>query len=423
MMKILRCDEIPWEKLPEKKRRVFLRVDYNVPLDGEIVVDDYRIRQSIPTIKYLLEQKAVVVLASHLGRPEKLSQEKRKSLSLLPIAEKLSELLNHEVIFSEEVVGSGIRKLIIDGKPGKTIILRENLRFVSGEESNDMLFAEKLLQEIDVFVNDAFGAAHRAHASIHALASLLKIRSMGFLLAKEWEVLNSVLHAPDRPQVAVMGGAKIEDKIQVIEKLLPQCKALCFGGRMGLIFLAAQDISIGKSSIDKTSVQVAKRIMGEAKSKGVELVFPVDGWAASSMDDEKPKLVSLRAGEQIDPQLSVFDIGPESLKAWSRVLSGAKTILWNGPMGVFEKKAFSSGTFAIVDFLIAHKDKIRAITGGGETVAAIAQRGALADLFHVSTGGGAMLEFLEGKELPGFDILKLREREVAGIQNMLASSA
>jgi phosphoglycerate kinase len=421
-MKPLRVDELPWDKIPEKKRKVFLRVDYNVPLSGETVLDDYRIRQSLPTIRYLLEQKAVVVLASHLGRPDKLSAEKRKSLSLLPIAEKLAELLDHEVIFSEEVTGSGIRKLIIDGKGGKTIILRENLRFDSGEEKNDAVFAQKLFQECDIYVNDAFGAAHRAHASIHAVAGLARLKAMGLLLAKEWEVLNGVLYEPLKPQVAVMGGAKIEDKIQIIEKLLPQCSDFCFGGRMGLIFLAAQDVNVGESTIDVSSIQVAKRVMGEAKAKGVHIHLPVDGYAAGSMDAASAELVKLGGSQKVPAGLSVFDIGPETLQSWSAALSKAKTVVWNGPMGVFEKKPFSSGTYGMVDFLLAHKQSIRAVTGGGETVAAISDRGALSELFHVSTGGGAMLEFLEGQELPGFEILKLREREVVSIQNYLAGA-
>jgi phosphoglycerate kinase len=420
-MKPLRIDEIPWDKIPEKKRKVFVRVDYNVPLEGEKVLDDYRIRQSLPTIRYLLEQKAVVVLASHLGRPEKLSHEKRKSLSLLPIAERLAELLDHDVLFSEEVTGSGIRKLIIDGRGGKTIILRENLRFDSGEEKNDPVFAQKLFEECEVYVDDAFGAAHRAHASIHAVAQLARIKSMGLLLAREWEVLNSVLYEPVKPQVAVMGGAKIEDKIQIIEKLMPQCSDLFFGGRMGLIFLAAQDMDVGQSNIDKNSIQVAKRVMADAKSKGVRLHFPTDGRAAANRDQEQAELVKLGRDQRLPAGLSVFDVGPATIEAWRPFLSKAKTVVWNGPMGVFEKKPFSEGTYAMVDFLVEHRETIRAVTGGGETVAAIGNRDALSQLFHVSTGGGAMLEFLEGQELPGFEVLKLREREVQGIQNYLAS--
>lgn len=412
-MRILKLDELPWDKIPEKRRRVFLRVDFNVPLKSGKILDDYRIRQAVPTIKYLLERKCVVVLASHLGRPEKLEGDKKKSLSLLPIAEKLSAILDHEIIFSEECVGSGIRKLILDARPGKTVILRENLRFHEAEEKNDLGFAEKLFDQLDIYVNDAFGAAHRAHASIDAVARLARRRAMGLLLAKEWDVLNQVMHHPLTPQMAILGGSKIEDKIQVIDRLMGRCEQLCFGGRMGLSFVAAEGLNLGGTKIDAASIQLAKRLLGDAKSRDVKMNLPIDAWVGTSLEATEAKLVDLDHKTKLSADQLVLDIGPKTLEAWKLNLQKARSVVWNGPMGVFENPRFATGTLGVVDFLVDARDRIQAIAGGGETVSAITSRGALDKLYHVSTGGGAMLEFLEGKELPGFEALKLREREIS----------
>jgi phosphoglycerate kinase len=411
-MKILRVDEINWATLNESKRVAFVRVDFNVPLKGGKVVDDFRIRQAIPTLNYLLEQKCLLVLASHLGRPKPGDEESRKKNSMLPVAEKLAEIMGREVLLSDDLTGDGIRKLISDGRGGKTVILLENLRFDAREEANDPGYAEALYKHYHLYVNDAFGASHRAHASIEAITHFAKVKAAGFLLAKEWEVLNQVLHHPIAPQMAILGGAKIADKIQVIKNLMMRSKKLFIGGRMAQTFLAAQGYSLGSSSIEEESLPLARRILAEARAQEVEIFFPIDGRAGKTLESTEATLVSIEKDKPLAKDLCIFDIGPKTIEAWKKELLKAKSIVWNGPMGVFENPVFADGTLSIVDFLLEVKDKIPAIAGGGETVSAITQRNALTALYHVSTGGGAMLEFLEGKALPGFESLKLREREV-----------
>jgi phosphoglycerate kinase len=414
-MRILRVDEILWDKIDENHRKAFVRVDFNVPIEGDRVLDDFRIRQAVPTIKYLLEHKCLVILAAHLGRPKPDDEKSKKELTLLPVAEKLAEILDHEVFFAEESYGDCVRKLILDGRPGKTVILLENLRFDPREEANDPDFAQKLYGQCDLYINDAFGASHRAHASIEAISHFAKIRAAGFLLAKEWDVLNQILHSPIQPQLAVLGGAKISDKIQVIKNLMTRSKALFIGGRMAHTFLAAQGFQLGKSLIEEENLPLARRLMVEAKQLGVAMHFPIDGLAAETKDAKESKVLDISKDRPIPTNLSLFDIGPKTLEAWKQELIHAKSVIWNGPMGVFENPTFAKGTLGLVDFLVENKDKIRATVGGGETVSAVTERGALEKLFHVSTGGGAMLEFLEGKALPGFEALKLRERELAAL--------
>ncbi|PIR21835.1 MAG: phosphoglycerate kinase [Deltaproteobacteria bacterium CG11_big_fil_rev_8_21_14_0_20_45_16] len=415
-MRPLSMEELPWDKFPENRRRVFLRVDFNVPMKAGKILDDFRIRQSIPTIKNLIEKKCIIVIGAHMGRPQKKKDSERSSLSLLAVAQYLAEVLDREVLFSEDLVGSAVRKLIFDGRPG-TVILLENLRFDSREESDDLGFAERLMEERDIYIDDAFGACHRAHSSIHAVAKLARYKAMGYLLKKEWDCLNKVLHHPENPQMAILGGAKLEDKIAVIEALMRTCKTICVGGRMGLAFLAARGQKLGASTLSKESIQLAKRLIGDAKKHGIEILVPIDGRVGQSLEGTEARVVKLDGSYEIAENEGVFDIGPETLAVWSKALDAAKTIVWNGPMGVFENPCFAEGTLRIVDFLVEHKDKIHSIVGGGETVAAVAQRGALDKLYHISTGGGAMLEFLEGRELPGIEVLKLREREIQEIQD------
>jgi len=421
-MRILSIDDLPWQKFPESARRVFLRVDYNVPLKKGQVLDDFRIQKSLPTIKKLLSLDCILILGAHLGRPQKVSAEKRAGLSLMPIAEHLAGLLDHDVIFSEELFGSGVRKLVFDARPGQSIIMLQNLRFHPGEEKNDPDFAARLMEEADVYIDDAFGACHRAHASICAAAQKSKFKAMGYLLKKEWESLNEVLHHPVQPQMAILGGAKIEDKIQLIQSLMKRCQSICLGGRMGLAFLAAEGISLGGSALPKESIQVAKRLIADAKHLGVRLHFPVDGRVAKDIQADHAEIFSFKKRKTLASDLSIFDIGPETIEEWKKELQSAKTIVWNGPMGVFENPVFAEGSLQVVDFLKEHKDSVRSVAGGGETVAAIAKRQALDDLYHVSTGGGAMLEFMEGKKLPGLEVLELREREILEVQEGRAAS-
>lgn len=415
-MKILRLDEIHWNKIDESHRRVFVRVDFNVPMNGDQITDDYRIRQAIPTIKYLLDQKCIVVLASHMGRPKADDEASRAKFSLLPVAERLAHLLEHEVIFSEETVGDGVRKLVLDARGGKSVILLENLRFDPREEANDADFAEALFRHTDIYINDAFGASHRAHASIEAITHFAKVKAAGFLLAKEWEVLNQIVHHPSRPQMAVLGGSKIADKILVIENLMQRSAALFIGGRMAQTFMASQGYDLGGSSIEEESLPVAKRLVAEARRLNVPLYFPIDGRAGNVSEGpkgaKKATLVDITKGKALSKELAIFDVGPKTLEAWSAELSKAKSIIWNGPLGVFENPSFAEGTLGLVDYLVSVKDKIPAVVGGGETVSAVTERKALEKLSHVSTGGGAMLEFLEGKALPGFEALKLRDRDI-----------
>lgn len=414
-MRILRVDEIQWSTIPEDQRRVFVRVDFNVPIKSGKILDDYRIKQAIPTIKYLLDQKCWVVLASHLGRPKGNDDDSRKKFTLLPVAERLAELMDQEVLLSDELYGDGVRKLIQDGRGGKTLILLENIRFDPREEQNDADFAELIFRHCKLYVNDAFGASHRAHASIDAITHLAKVKAAGFLLSKEWDVLNEILHSPKTPQYAVLGGSKIADKIQVIKNLMLRTKKLFVGGRMAQTFLAAQGYDLGNSSIEEESLPLARRLLTEARSLGVEMFFPVDGRVGSGLDSTSAEVMDIQKDKPLPKSLGLFDIGPKTLEIWTNELKSAKSVVWNGPMGVFENPVFSAGTLALVDYFVSVKDKIQTTAGGGETVSAITQRGALETLYHVSTGGGAMLEFIEGKALPGFESLKLRDRELQAL--------
>jgi phosphoglycerate kinase len=416
-MKILSLDDLPWEDLPQKKRRVFLRADFNVPIQSGEVLDDFRIKQVIPTIENLLQRGAVVVIGTHLGRPQKLGLDKRSKLSLLPVAERLTQLMNRDLIFSEESLGSGVRKLIQDSKPGETVILLENLRFYEGEEANDSSFAEKLFENCDVYVNDAFGASHRAHASIDAITRYARLRAAGLLLSKEYQVLEQVLSSPKKPQMAVLGGAKIEDKIQVIERLIDSCSEIFIGGRMGLSFLAAKGVSLGATKLESSAIQMAKRILADAKKKSVQIHYPQDARVAQAIDSKDCRIKLI---DQIDASEGVFDLGPQTMEIWKSHLKNAKSIVWNGPLGVFENPVFAHSTLELVDFLVEKNTDIQSVVGGGETVAAVTQREALEKLYHVSTGGGAMLELIEGRNLPGIEALKLRDREVAELKQFVS---
>ncbi|MCL6635578.1 MAG: phosphoglycerate kinase [Peptococcaceae bacterium] len=374
-------------------KRVLVRVDFNVPLDKNgAVADDTRIRAALPTINYLAGQKAKVILVSHLGRPKGKVDEKYR---MDPVAARLSQLLGRTVAKVDDCVGDAPLAAVEKMQPGDVILL-ENVRFHPEEEKNDEKFARRLADLADVFVNDAFGAAHRAHASTAGVAEFLPAVA-GFLMERELAMLGGLLADPQRPFVAVIGGAKVSDKIAVISNLLNRVDALIIGGGMANTFLKAQGYDVGKSLLEADKVDLARGLMAEAKGKGVRLLLPVDVVVApGASPDAEQKVVPV---DGIPPEWMALDIGPESVKTFEEVLRTARTVVWNGPMGVFEMEAFARGTGAVARVL-AEIDATTVI-GGGDSVAAVKKAGVAGKITHISTGGGASLEFLEGKELPG----------------------
>lgn len=381
-------------------KRVLVRCDFNVPQDGEgNITDDRRIRSALPTIKYLIDNKGKVILMSHLGRPKGEGYEEKYSLK--PVANRLSELLGVKVYFAQdgEVVGENAKKLSGELKDGEVLLL-ENVRFVKGETKNDKEFAKKLASLGDVFVNDAFGTAHRAHSSTAGIADYLPAVA-GYLIQKEIEVMGRALDKPDRPFVAILGGAKVSDKIGVINNLLEKVDKIIIGGGMAYTFVKAMGGEIGKSLLEADKIDYAKEMINKAKEKGVKLLLPVDTVAAAEFKaDAKSKVVP---ANKIPGDYMGLDIGPESIKLFREELEGAKTVIWNGPMGVFEMPAFAVGTKAIAEALSGIDGTT--IIGGGDSAAAVEQLGYAEKMTHISTGGGASLEFLEGLELPGIAAL------------------
>jgi phosphoglycerate kinase len=375
-------------------KRVLVRVDFNVPLAEGKVADDTRIRAALPTIHYLIEHGAKVILMSHLGRPKGKVVD---GLRLNSVAERLSELLGRPVSKLDDCVGPEVEAAVAKMRPGD-IILLENTRFHPEERSNDPTFARKLAALGDIFVNDAFGAAHRAHASTVGVAEVLPAVA-GFLMEKELTFLGQALTAPEHPFVAILGGAKISDKIGVIDNLLTKVNALLIGGGMANTFLKAQGHDIGQSLVEDESLDVAREMLDRA---GEKLVLPVDVVVADRFDAEaNSKIVSV---SQVPETWRILDIGPETVDLFKQRLAGARTVVWNGPMGVFEFPRFAEGTFAIARFLADLE--ATTIIGGGDSVAAVEQAGLADKMTHISTGGGAALEFLEGKELPGVAVLE-----------------
>jgi phosphoglycerate kinase len=374
-----------------KGKKVFIRVDFNVPVKDSRVIDDLRIRAALPTIRYAAEKSAIVILASHLGRPK---GKIRPELSLAPVAKHLSELLSRKVTFVPDCVGEEVERTIGTAKPGDVILL-ENLRFHPEEEGNDPDFARKLAAPVDIYVNDAFGTAHRAHASTEGIAHHLKIAAAGFLMEKELRYLGEALSNPERPFVAILGGAKISDKIKVIENLLGKVDRLLIGGAMMFTFLKSQGKNIGQSLCEEDQLDLARNLIsGDGGSK---IVLPTDAVSSTSLEDTVGAH-SVSIDEITDSEMGL-DIGPRTCSRYVDIIRSAHTIVWNGPMGVFETEAFAAGTVAIAR-AVADSNAV-SIIGGGDSAAAVAKAGVADRITHISTGGGASLEFLAGKQLPG----------------------
>jgi phosphoglycerate kinase len=384
------------EQLPLAGRRVFVRADLNAPLEGGQVSDDTRLRAVLPTLRYALEQGASVVLASHLGRPKGKPDPK---YSLAPVAVRLTELLEHPVPLAPDCVGEETERLA-RGLPIGEVLLLENLRFHAEEEANDDGFARALAALADCYVNDAFAAAHRAHASIEAITRHLKPAAAGLLMKKELEALGRILEAPARPLVALLGGAKVSDKVALVESLVGRVDALVIGGGMAFTFLRALGHAVGRSLVEPDRIDAARAAMEAARRRGVQITLPVDAVVAEGLDSPSGRAVSVR---DIPPTLMGLDIGPLTVVRFTEVLRTARTIVWNGPMGVFERPAFANGTISI-GRAVADAPAFSVI-GGGDTIAAVALAGVTDRIGYISTAGGAFLEFLEGRRLPGVDAL------------------
>jgi phosphoglycerate kinase len=381
-----------------RRKRVFIRVDFNVPLsEKNEITDDTRIVESLPTIRSVMGAGGKAILASHLGRPKGKRDPK---FSLAPVAQRLSQLLGKKVVLASDCIGEEVQKQIKGMKEGDLLLL-ENLRFHPEEEKNDENFSKALASLCDVYINDAFGAAHRAHASTEGMTRYVKIVAAGFLMMKEIESLERALVNPQKPYVAILGGAKVSDKIGVVENLLGKVTTLLVGGGMAYTFLKAKGFDVGKSLVEEDQTGFSLTLLERAKGK-VKFLLPSDHIAAERMDAQaKRQIVS---NDMIPPGWVCLDIGPETVKAFSEEIKSAKTIVWNGPMGVFEMEPFSQGTFAIAEAVAG--SSAFSIVGGGDSVAAVKKAGVADKISHISTGGGASLEFLEGKKLPGIEALR-----------------
>jgi len=399
--------------LPIENKRVFLRVDFNVPLDGGSppgggatmkITDDSRIREALPTIRHAIERGARLVCASHLGRPKKGPDPK---YSLEPCAARLAELLGQDVTLPEDCVGDAAKKVVFDLRGGQVCLL-ENLRFHPEEEKDDEGFCRQLAELADVYLDDAFGAVHRAHASVHGLAKLYRERGCGFLLEKEIQALGTLVTNPQKPYVAVLGGAKVSDKIAVVEALLERVSSLVVGGAMANTFLAARGKNMQASLVEGDKLALARTLLEKAQAKGVDVVLPVDVVVAASTEASAADVETVSV-DAVPPGKMALDVGPKSIAESTRRFGDARTIFWNGPMGLFEKAPFAAGTFAVARAMAAAPGFT--VVGGGDSAAAVhaAGEGVAKGMKHISTGGGASLELIEGKKLPGIEVLRRGE--------------
>jgi phosphoglycerate kinase len=376
-------------------KRVFIRVDFNVPIKNGTIGDDTRIRASLPTIQYALGQGATVVLASHLGRPKgKVNPE----YSLKPVATRLAELVGRPVEFADDSIGEAAKAAIDRAAKGSKVVLLENLRFHPEEEKNDSGFARELASLADVYVNDAFGSAHRAHASTEGIVHHVKEAVAGLLMAAEVQYLGKILEHPDRPFVAVLGGAKVSDKLEVIQNLVPRVDALLIGGAMAYTFFKARGLPVGKSLVEEDLLDAARQVEQQAKDRSLRFELPSDHVVAPKLEAGAPA-ETLDVGDVAIGDRMGLDIGPKTVARYRDIIASAKTVTWNGPMGVFEIDAFAQGTIAIAKAVADVRGTT--VIGGGDSIAAVAKAGVTDRITHISTGGGASLEFLGGRKLPG----------------------